>query len=87
MMKNAENKILLPNRYGDKNYLVRESEHTYCIEFDKDTDPHMGVIGGLEKIEVIDPSGGPFISVGDEVEGKKITHIYFADKKWKLVVE
>ena len=87
MMKNAENKILLPNRCGDKNYLVRESEHTYCIEFDKNADPHMRVIGGLEKIEAIDPSGGPFISVGDEVEGKKITRIYFADKKWKLVVE
>ena len=87
MMKNTENKILLPNRYEDKNYLIKESEHTYCIEFDKNADPHMGVVGDLEKIEAIDPSGGPFISVGDEVEGKKIIRIYFTDKKWKLVVE
>ena len=47
-----------------------DDKHEYCLEY-------MRVIGNYpNRIEAVDPSGGPFISLGDEFEGKyKIINI------------
>ena len=47
-----------------------DKKHEYCLEY-------MRCIGNYpDNIEAVDPSGGPFISLGDEFEGKyKIINI------------
>lgn len=47
-----------------------DGEHNYCLEY-------IRVIGGsldenlkVKNIQSVDPSGGPFISIGDEFEDK-----------------
>lgn len=41
-----------------------DKEHEYCLKY-------LRVIGNFpSEIDAIDPSGGPFISVADEFEGK-----------------
>ena len=41
-----------------------DSKHKYCLEY-------MRIIGSNPiEIEAVDPSGGPFISLGDEFEDK-----------------
>ncbi len=41
-----------------------DDDHKYCLEY-------LRVIGNYpEEIDAVDPSGGPFISVADEFEGK-----------------
>lgn len=47
-----------------------DNKHKYCLEY-------MRVIGDYpNNIQAVDPSGGPFISLGDEFEGKyKIINI------------
>ena len=80
--------ILLPNRYGDKNYLIPLCERkddvitkgTYKFEGDKNAGNTMRFILGEDNksIEAFDPSGGPMLGIGDEVRpGEKITGIVF----------
>ena len=66
--------IKLYNRYGDNIYLenlennkwvLRGGDDYYRVIFDKSPDD----------IKAVDPSGGPFLSVGDKVEGKEIIEI------------
>lgn len=73
--------MLHKNRYGDVYKFVKKYQsNTYKL---MGTLEHFRV-GGLEgqdhvdmeNIGFIDPSGGPFISVGGEIEGKKIKRIY-----------
>lgn len=47
-----------------------DNKHKYCLEY-------MRIIGDYpNNIQAVDPSGGPFISLGDEFEGKyKIINI------------
>lgn len=47
-----------------------DNKHKYCLEY-------MRVIGDYpNNIQAVDPSGGPFISLGDEFKGKyKIINI------------
>jgi len=56
-------KILLPNRYEDKNYLelVSESDTHKVYRFVGDTE-FLRIIGN-NPIMAIDPSGGPFMGV------------------------
>ena len=77
-------KIKLYNRDGADLYLVKtnkkvddgtyewyldvDKDHLYCLEY-------MQLIGELPFIESIDPSGGPFISVGDTFNNGKYTVI------------
>ena len=53
-----------------KYQLKVDDDQKYCIEYSR-------IIGDYPKeIEAIDPSGGPFISIGDEFENKyKIINI------------
>lgn len=80
-------KILLSNRYGDKNYLVPINETDFKIEFDKrgGGSLNVGYSDSERKIlKFIDPSGGPMISVGDKIiPNFKIKEIVF-DNGWIL---
>ena len=77
------NKILLPNRYGDKNYLKRITDNKFVLVFDEDANSHYRV-GFDEGVPVtsteyyfVDPSGGPFIRVGYyQVNNKVVKRIY-----------
>ena len=84
--RKADKLIKLSNRYNDKNYLrqIRDKEYKYegdleCIRIGYSTEDK-------NKIEFIDPSGGPFLSVGSEVFGikGKITEINREDKTFIL---
>lgn len=87
-------KIKLYNRNGADLYLekVRDIEpkisewklkvdpkHLYCLEY-------IRVVRAIEDIESIDPSGGPFMSVGDELDYfpkvYKIVNITSSLKLW-----
>ena len=72
------NKIKLYNRDGANMWLEKtkdlgnnlsewklkvDNKHQYCLEY-------IRCIGNYPEIDAIDPSGGPFISVADEFEGK-----------------
>ena len=70
-------KILLPNRDGDMNVLEQISDDKYKLTLQKELP--IGVTGTLDNIIAVDPSGGPYISVGYEVCSniavRKIEHI------------
>ena len=87
--RKADKLIKLSNRYKDKNYLRQIGDKEYKYE------------GNLEylrigystddkyKIEFIDPSGGPFLSVGSEIFGieGKIKEINNVDNDYILKFE
>lgn len=61
------NKIKLPNRYGNKNYLETIGENTYRLILD-DNNHYLRVLG-IDTIEAIDPEGGPYMQVGEIIKG------------------
>jgi len=67
------------NRYGVEYNFEKIDDHTYTIVGDLD---HWRYGGheGQERIDFsdlgfVDPQGGPFISVGSEIEGRTIVRI------------
>lgn len=50
----------------DAGVLCIDQAHQYCLEYMR------YIISDDETIEAIDPSGGPFISIGDILVGKKV---------------
>jgi hypothetical protein len=85
-------KIKLYNRDGANLYLVDtgliepyiykcslrvDSEHHYVLEYCR------YILGNDNVVEAIDPSGGPFIALGDEFENKyKIVKINSTNNIW-----
>jgi len=62
-----------------------DKEHSYVLEFCRFIGEHQvdGNKVNWDVIEAIDPSGGPFISLGDEFENKyKIVKINSANSIW-----
>ena len=69
----------MKNRYGNEYSFVKTGINEYCIVGD------LGYwrFGGREGVEgidmknlgFVDPSGGPFISHGYEIEGREVTNI------------
>lgn len=74
-------KILLPNRYGDKNYLILQSsegdlgyyklvlQDNLCIRVIAGED------GEFNNPFAIDPSGGPYMSIGFEIADMTLVKI------------
>ena len=62
-------KIKLPNRYGDKNYLEEVEPNKYKLVLDSNSGNLR--FGFIEENyhEYVDPSGGPFMKVGQEIPG------------------
>lgn len=91
----------LYSRYGYNNFITEDTPGTFILTLDENCGDYLRVIGNPgEEIEAIDPSGGPFISVGEEIgkyvftgygqlKDKKIKRIYFDKeiKKWKIEAE
>lgn len=65
--------IKLYNRYGDNIYLENLAENKWILR----GGDHYRVIfdKSPNDIKAVDPSGGPFLSIGDKVEGKEIIEI------------
>ena len=62
-------KIKLPNRYGDRNYLEEVEPNKYKLVLDSNSENLR--FGFIEEnhYEYVDPSGGPFMRVGQEIPG------------------
>lgn len=69
MMKQWENEIHLFNRYRSKVYLEHKEGNIYYLKGDEDALMAVGVAfdGNPNNIIAIDPSGGPYISVGSTI--------------------
>ena len=71
------------NRYKDQYKWVTENETTYRFEMIGDSMKYCR-FGGREGVEgvdtsdlgMFDPSGGPFVGLGMEIDGKPITRLY-----------
>ena len=75
-------RIDLPNRYGDDVHLEHVKEGIYKLVFEDDY-----VRLGYEDddtIAFIDPSGGPFISVGGYIGDLYIERIENIDNDWLI---
>lgn len=69
-------KIQLPNRYGSSIYLesVGHGEFKLCGDLE-----YVSVSGKMDNILAVDPSGGPFIAIGDTIAGMRIESIRYED--------
>jgi hypothetical protein len=67
------------NRYGDIYHFEKLSENTYTIVGDLKYWRYGGREGqqkmDMNDIGFVDPSGGPFISIGDIIEGRRVVRI------------
>lgn len=72
----------MKNRYGDEYSFLKLSDNTYTIVGDLKYWRYGGREGqeqmDLTDLGFVDPSGGPFISVGSVIEGRKISKIQLA---------
>ena len=75
--------IKYTNRYNDTYKWVAENETTYRFEMTGNSLEYCRY-GGKEGVEGIDandlgmfdPSGGPYVSLGMEIDGRPITRLY-----------
>ncbi len=81
----------MKNRYGDSYQFIQVDNNTYTIEGDLKYWRYGGREGqhsvDLNDLGYVDPSGGPFISLGFIIEGKKITKIKCIEDKIYFEVE
>ena len=67
------------NRYGDIYHFEKLSENTYTIVGDLKYWRYGGREGqqqmDMNDIGFVDPSGGPFISIGDIIESRRVVRI------------
>lgn len=74
----------MKNRYGDEYHFEKLSENTYTIVGELNY-WRFGGREGQQKMDdtdlgFVDPSGGPFISIGYPIEGRMVKRISFTDK-------
>ena len=84
-------KANMKNRYGDVYSFKKISENLYTIEGELKY-WRFGGKEGQEKVDdndlgFVDPSGGPFISIGYKIDGKSVTKIKAVDEKIMFEVE
>lgn len=79
------------NRYGNEYHFEKVADDLYTIEGELDYWRFGGKEGteGIDRNDLgfADPSGGPFLSAGYEINGKKVSRIYLANEKIHLEVE
>ena len=77
-----KNRYVYKNRHGEVYELRKlgDRDSTYQLTGNLKHFRVGGLVGqkdvDMENLGFIDPSGGPFLSVGDEIEGKRIKRIY-----------
>lgn len=90
-----EKKIIeLGNRYGAKNYLELIGDDTYVLRFSDPQEGNWCRVGLAEghswedhEYYFVDPSGGPFLSIGNKItEDKVITRIYLEENNYCIKV-
>ena len=88
-----EKKIIeLGNRYGVNNYLEEVGENKYALRFSNPEEGEYCRVGLAEghswedhEYYFVDPSGGPFLSVGRPInEDLEITRIYLEENAFVL---
>ena len=69
MTKQWENEIPLFNRYGSKVFLEHKENNIYYLRGDEEALMAVGVTfnGNPNNITAVDPSGGPYMSIGSEI--------------------
>ena len=70
----------MKNRYGEEYSFVKTGDNEYTISSGDLNHWRFGGREGVEGLDMnnlgfVDPSGGPFISIGYEIEGRKVTNI------------
>ena len=87
MTKQWENEIPLFNRDGSKVFLEHKASNIYYLRGDKEALMAVGVTfdGNPDNITAVDPSGGPYISVGSEIiEGYIVESIMSTKEGFKI---
>ena len=82
------------NRYNDEYTWVIQSENEYQFRMTGDSMKYCRY-GGREGVEGIDtsnlgmfdPSGGPFVALGMEIDGRKIKKLYSTENGFGAEVE
>lgn len=85
--------IKLGNRYNAKNFLEKSGDNRYVLRFENDEEGSYCRVGLLEghswednEYFFVDPSGGPFLSIGSEIsEGVVINRITSEEEGGKHV--
>ena len=81
----------MKNRYGNEYRFEQIDTNVYTIKGDLDYWRFGGREGqdGIDKNDLgfVDPSGGPFISIGYLIEGRKVTRIRTVDDQILFEVE
>jgi hypothetical protein len=67
--------IILLARYGYKHCLKNVKDNLWTLECDPKSSGYYRIIGSPDNIHAIDPDGGPFLSVGDQVSNYHIKSI------------
>lgn len=69
MIKQWKNEIPLFNRHGSKVFLEHKENNIYYLRGDEEALMAVGVTfnGNPNNITAVDPSGGPYISIGSEI--------------------
>jgi hypothetical protein len=69
----------MKNRYGVEYHYQKIDDNKYTVKGDLKYWRYGGHEGqervDFSDLRFVDPSGGPFISIGMAIEGRKITHI------------
>jgi hypothetical protein len=76
---------MMRNRYGDEYHFEKVDDNTYTIVGDLKYWRYGGREGQdrmeMNDLGFVDPSGGPFIALGGEIEGRKIVRISNVDQR------
>lgn len=81
----------MKNRYGIEYWFKKENNDTYTIQGNLNHwrfGAKEGVeSNGFDDFGFADPSGGPFISIGYEIDKRKVKRIYIKDNELYFEVE
>lgn len=81
----------MKNRYGNMYEFEAINHNTYRIVGELDYWRYGGLEGqegiDLSNLGFVDPAGGPFISIGYNIQGRKVTKIYVVNGEICLTVE
>lgn len=82
------NIINLTSRYGDVTKLIPLNEYIYKLDFTDNPYSYRIVLNNDYSIKAVDPTGGPFISVGYVIDDKyKVIDIQRSDNNILITLE
>lgn len=78
----------MKNRYGDEYDFIPVNENTYEFKHSSKYARYGGLENSVDmnSLGFVDPSGGPFVSPGFDIRGRKVTKIYISEEK-KILLE